>query len=261
MHETCPATEPQLADFPATQLVCAATALDLMMLQTTQVETADAGAAAACQPKLTVHFDAHHALHHASEPALGVKHPEGIEPTPVLQIAALQDSEAASHGRAPAGPMTSPAQRYDTTHSKEAAQAAALHTSRGPTASDVADDTTPAARNSHPLASVINPADTAGQMLPESQAERLVDSAKPYRYKPEHAVAVRPGTAPSMDPSSLATGMDTANASLSQVDILFCVSVPLPAHWLLDVLSNAHHCEVANGNARGGCCLALPCCT
>lgn len=246
MHETCPATEPQLADFPATQLVCAATALDLMMMRTTQVVTADA---AACHPKLGVHCNAQHTLHPSSEPALGVKHTEGLEPTPLLQIPAVPDIEAMSHDRAPAGPMTSRAQRQDSTHSKEPAQAAGSPTPMVPVASH-ADDSKPAARNPRPLASDLSPASTAiaNQMLPVSQAEPLVDSAKPGLYhrpggqqsqlhqrrESEPAMALHPGTAPNLDPSSLATGMDTADATLSQVGV--CSYVPPPAHCLLSVL-------------------------
>lgn len=235
MHETCPATEPQLADFPATQLVCAATALDLM--QTTQVVTADA---AVCQ----LLCNAQHMLHPPFEPALGVKHAEGLEPTPMLHIAAVQDTEALSHERAPAGPVASPSQQQDSTHSKELAQAATSPTPMAPLASG-ADDNKTAAGNPHLLSSGISPANTAAadQMLPQSQPEPRMGSAKPGLYhrparqqhsqlqqrrKSEPAEALHPGTAPSLDPSSLATGMDTANATLSQVRVCSCLPLPVP---------------------------------
>lgn len=244
MHETCPATEPQLADFPVTQLVCNATALDLM--QTTQVVTADA---AACH----LLCNAQHMLHPPSEPALGVKHAEGLETTPMMHIAAVQDTEALSHDRAPAGPVASPSQHQDSTHSKEPAQAARSPTPMAPLASG-ANDNKPAARHPHLLPSGVSPASTAAadQMLPESQPEPCVGSAKPRLYhrpgeqhaqlqqrrKSEPAVALHPGTVPSLDPSSLATGVDTANATLSQVGVCSCVPLPVPC--LLAVLCGAH---------------------
>ena len=219
LHDTCPATELQLADFPATQLVCAATALDLMVLQTTQIVTTDARAAGTCQPQLAVHCNhssAHHALQHLSGPALGVEHADGCEPTPMLQLAALQDIEAVPHGRAPAGPTPSPS------HSSPQRQ-----------------DNKPAASNAHLESSVVGPpaTATAAHLLPESPPEPLIDPAKPGTCnrpgrqqsqpkdgcQPVAAGALQPGRVTSLDPSSLATGMGTEDASLSQVRAL-CAS-------------------------------------
>ena len=228
LHDTCPATEPQLADFPATQPVYAASALDLIALQTTQLVTTDAGAADTCQPNLAVHCNessAQHALRYPSGPVLGFKHASGCEPTPMLHLlAADQDTEAVPHGRAPAGPFSSSSPlRHGSTNGREAAQAAT-----GP----VTISKQPAGQ-AHEESRVVNPAAAADQMLPGSSTELLLDSAQPVTCKepggqqsqlqsrchPEPAVAMPPGTAPSLDPSSLATGMETEDASLSQVGV------------------------------------------
>ena len=238
LHDTCPATEPQPADFPPTQPVCAPSAQDLVKLQPTQVVTTDAGAAGTCQPNPAVHCSescAHYALRHPSGPALGYAHASGCESTPMLHVlAAVQDTEAVPHGRAPAGPLSSPSPlHHSSIHSRQAAQAAKLPTTTA-LITITTDGNQPAGRASV-KPRVVNPAATAraDQTLPESSAEPLVDSAQPMacnepggqhshlqsRCHPQPGVAVPAGAAPSLDPSSLATGTDTQDASISQVGV------------------------------------------
>ena len=106
-HQTCSATEPQLADFPATQLAGGATALDLLLCQATQVVGVNATAADTFQPELAVISNrslAQPALHHASELLLNLKQAEALGSTPMLQLGMGRDAEAVTHDRAPAGP-------------------------------------------------------------------------------------------------------------------------------------------------------------
>ena len=234
LHDTCPATKPQLADIPATQPVYAPSALDLIMLQTTQV----AGAADTGQANPAVHCNessAQHALRHPPGPALGFKHASGCDSTPMLHLlAAVQDTEAVPHGRAPAGPISSPSLlHHGSTHDRAADQAASPPTSKAPITTTT--DSKQPAGQANEESRHVNPAAAAkpDQMLPELSAEPLVDSAQPVtcnepgrqqsqlqsRCHPEPAVAMRAGTVPSLDPSSLATGMDTEDASLSQVGV------------------------------------------
>lgn len=233
-------TEPQLADFPATQPVYAPSALDLIMLQTTQVVMTDAGAADTGQPNPAVHCNessAQHALRHPPGPALGFKHASGCDSTPMLHLpAAVQDTEAVPHGRAPAGPISSPSLlHHGSTHGRAAAQAQAANPPTSIVPITTTADSKQLGGQAYAESRHVSPAAAAkpDQMLPESSAEPLVDSAQPVtcndpgrqqsqlqsRCHPEHAVAMPAGTAPSLDPSSLATAMDTEDASLSQVGV------------------------------------------
>lgn len=223
LHDTCPATEPQLAGFPATQPVCAASALDLIM-QATQVVMTDAEAADACQPKAVVHS----AQHHLSGPVLGCQHASGCESTPMLQLNAPQDAADVPHSRAPAGPVASPPLLHHA--SREAEQAGGSLVSPAPSTGAAAGNQ-PAGEDLTPALGVRAKADL---MLPEASAEARLASAEAgtcnqsgrqqpqlqSRCLPEPAVAVPPGTAPSLDPSSLVTDMDTEDANLSQVGVV-----------------------------------------
>lgn len=234
LHDTCPATELQLAGFPATQPVCAASALDLIM-QATQVVMTDTDAADACQLKAVVH-----SAHHMSGPALDCKHASGCESTPMLQLAAPQDAADVPHSRAPAGPVSSPPLSHHG--SREAEQAGGSLTSPAPSTS-AADDSSPAGE-AHLKPALVKTGVTAKAdlMLPGASAEALVASAgtcnqagrqQPQlqsRCLPGPAVAVPPGTAPSLDPSSLATDMDTEDANLSQVGVV-CAYHCLATCW------------------------------
>ena len=237
LQDTCPATELQLADFPATQPVYAPSAQDLIMLRATQVVLVDAGAADTCQPNPALHCNqssAQHALRHPSGPALGCKHASGCEATPLLHLlAAIQDTEAVPHGRAPEGPVSSSSPlHHSSNNSREAAQAA--NPTVAPT-STTTDGNQPGGQTHLMEPRVVSPAamPEANQVLPESSAEPLVDLAKPVtcsrsggqqsqmqsRCQPEPAVAMPAGAVTSLDPNSLATGMDTEDASLSQVSV------------------------------------------
>ena len=222
LHDTCPATEQQLAGVPATQPVCAASALDLIM-QATQVVMTDADA---CQPKLAVH-----SAQHQSGPVLGCQHASGGDSTPMLQIAALQDTADIPHSRVPAGPVASPP--LSQHGSKEAEQAGGSLTSLA--SSNRAADGNQPAGEAHPKPALEETGVTAKAdlMLPGASAEALLASAEAgtcnqsgrqqpqlqSRCLPEPAVTVPPGTAPSLDPSSLAADVDTEDANLSQVGV------------------------------------------
>lgn len=228
LHDTCPATETQLAGLPATQPVCAASALDLIM-QATQVVITDAEAADACLPKLAVQ-SAQHALHHHS--ALGFKHASGCESTPMLQLNAPQDTADVPHSRAPAGPVASPPPMH--LGSREAEQAGGPLASPTPSTSAAAGNQP--AGEAHLKPALVRTGVTAKADVKPlgASAEALVASAKagtcnqsgmqqpqlPSRCLPESAAAVPLGIAPSLGPSSLATDMDTEDANLSQVGVV-----------------------------------------
>ena len=272
LRDTCPATEPQLADIPPTQPVCAPSAQDLVKLQPTQVVMTDAGAAGTCQPNPAVHCNeccAQYALRHPSGPAMACKHACGRESTPMLHLpATVQDTEAVPHGRAPAGPLSSPSPLlHSSTHSRQAAQAAKAPTTTAP--STITTDGNQPAGQANVEPRVVNPAATAraSQTLSESSPEPVVHSAQlltcnepggqqsqlQSRCHPEPAVAMPAGTAPSLDPSSPATSMDTQDASLSQVSIR---RVYQTRSLLLDVEFGIH-CRLPIGRL---CCKSCLCC-
>ena len=111
-----PATELQLPDIPPTQLACAATALDLLLCESTQVVGDPASAIIASRPSSAGAAGGHGGLHIVSaqqELALNLGNAEGLTATPVMMLAPAQmiqpaDKEAVTHSRAPAGPVASP---------------------------------------------------------------------------------------------------------------------------------------------------------
>lgn len=111
-----PATELQLPDIPPTQLACAATALDLLLCESTQVVGDPASAIIASRPSSAGAAGGHGGLHIVSaqqELALNLGNAEGLTATPVMMLTPAQminpaDNEAVTHSRAPAGPVASP---------------------------------------------------------------------------------------------------------------------------------------------------------
>ncbi|KAL0028399.1 hypothetical protein WJX77_003852 [Trebouxia sp. C0004] len=111
-----PATELQLPDIPPTQLACAATALDLLLCESTQVVGDPASAVIASKPSSAGAAGGYGGLPNVSaqqELALNLFNAEGLTATPVMMLAPAQminpaDKEAVTHSRAPAGPVASP---------------------------------------------------------------------------------------------------------------------------------------------------------
>ena len=112
-----PATELQLPDIPPTQLACAATALDLLLYESTQVVGDPASAIIAPKACSAAAAGGHGSLPIVSaqqELALSLGNAEGLTATPVMMLAPVQminpaDNEAVTHSRAPAGPAAAPA--------------------------------------------------------------------------------------------------------------------------------------------------------
>ncbi len=111
-----PATELQLPDIPPTQLACAATALDLLLYESTQIVGDPASAIIASKPSSAAGAGGPGGLPIVSaqqELALSLGNAEGLTATPVMMLAPAQmiypaDNEAVTHSRAPAGPVASP---------------------------------------------------------------------------------------------------------------------------------------------------------
>ncbi len=114
--DASPATELQLPDVPPTQLVCAATALDLLLYESTQIVGDPASAIIASKPSSADAAGGHGGLPIVSaqqELALNLGNAEGLTATPVMMLAPAHmidpaDNEAVTHSRAPAGPVASP---------------------------------------------------------------------------------------------------------------------------------------------------------
>lgn len=105
-----PATEMQLPDIPPTQLACAATALDLLLCDSTQVVSEPVGVGSVL---LDGGHTAQNSMQALQELALSLSNAQGLTATPAMMLAPLQatgmgNSEAVRHGRAPAGPVASP---------------------------------------------------------------------------------------------------------------------------------------------------------
>ncbi len=111
-----PATELQLPDIPPTQLACAATAMDLLLYESTQIVGDPASATIASKPSSAAAAGGHFGLPIVSaqqELALNLGNAEGLTATPVMMLAPAQminpaDKEAVTNSRAPAGPVASP---------------------------------------------------------------------------------------------------------------------------------------------------------
>ena len=105
-----PATELQLPDIPPTQLACAATALDLLLCDSTQVVSEPVGVGSVL---LAGGHTAQNSMQALQELALSLGNAQGLTATPAMMLAPLQTTntgnrEAVRHGRAPAGPVASP---------------------------------------------------------------------------------------------------------------------------------------------------------
>ena len=111
-----PATELQLPDIPPTQLACAATALDLLLYESTQIVGDPASVIIASKASSAAAAGVHGCLPIVSaqpELALTLGNADGLTATPVMMLAPAQmthpaDNEAVTHSRAPAGPVASP---------------------------------------------------------------------------------------------------------------------------------------------------------
>ena len=229
-HQTGSASEPQLADFPATQLAGVASALDLLMCQATQVVGVDATAADNCQTKLALNPNdslAETTLEHPSELVLKLKHAEALGSTPMLQLGMGRDAEAVTHGRAPAGPSASPAKALlenpkDTvseqgaashTESTDASNAERKHSAeRGHHAAPTDAALAAATAGDQKLGTSVNLPPRSAQ--DEQQHQRVpMPEAVLGHNQPEPAAPLQAGTGPSLDPDSLATDADTQEAS------------------------------------------------
>ena len=232
-HDPCPATELQLADLAPTQLACAATALDLLMCEATQV------VAAGVPPNEASHVDvaitcndflAQAVPRPPSEPVLILKHAEALGSTPMLQLA---DAQAIPHGRAPAGPSAPTAQPLLQRPAPGQHDPAVAVSSRAFPSKP--KEVNPVDREDESAPIKAGHTERARWQLPGSNADQ-VDVAKPVRQQQEASMlplvhnnhqaeivaSLQHGTLPSSDPSSLATGMQTLEATLSQVTHQAC---------------------------------------
>ncbi len=113
--DTLPATELHLLEFPETQLVCDATALDLLLCASTQVvgDADPAADGARAESAMNTGHIVQNTVSAQHELALSLGNAQGLTATPVMMMLPIQGANqaqdaAGAHGRAPAGPVTSP---------------------------------------------------------------------------------------------------------------------------------------------------------